>query len=173
MLGRGPRPAFLADHVTYFHIGEGWRHAPALPEGKPAVTELPETTIVLDPADAEDVTEDFWEELKDDVFAHVLPAHDLSGRPRATLTLSSDLAEFDLLVTIYLLGDGATMIGDAVCRVQGVDSVELTFPFVSRKVAPGDRFGVRVQAPHRRYATSKAKGTVRVGLSLTLPSAAP
>lgn len=167
VLGRGPRPDFLADRVTYYHVGAGWRHAPALPQGPSAPLRLPETTLVLDPERVGEEPDGFREELGDDAFVVTAPAHDVSGRPRAVLALSSGLPDFDLLVGLYLLRDDATLLGEAVFRAGRYDlarPVELTLPFVSRTTRPGDRFAVRVRAPHRRYATEwAARGEVRLG----------
>ncbi|GGK31987.1 X-Pro dipeptidyl-peptidase [Streptomyces camponoticapitis] len=179
VLARGPRPAFLADRVAYFHIGEGWRHAPALPQGASRPLRLPETTLTLDPALVGDEPDGFREELGEDAFVHIAPAHDVSGRPSAALTLTSDLPDFDLLVGLYLLRDDATLLGEAVFRAGHRDltrPVELTFPFISRTTEPGDRFAIRIRAPHRRYETNKAaRGEVRLGPGsyLTLPASDP
>lgn len=170
VLGRGPCPDFLADRVTYFHIGGGWRHSPSLPEGPPARLDLPATTLRLDPDLVEDEPDGFREELTDTAFVHTAPAHAVTGRPRVVLTLSSDLPDFDLLVQLYLLPSGeddATLLTETPFRARHHDlthPVELTLTFVSRAVSPGDRFGLRLRAPHRWYETNHAaRGEVRLG----------
>ncbi|MFE5842095.1 CocE/NonD family hydrolase [Streptomyces niveus] len=178
ILDRGPCPNFLAEPVTYYHIGAGWRHAPSLHEKQPTLLRLPETTLVMDPALVEDEPQEFREELADGAFVHTTPAHDVSGRPRAVLNLSTDLPDFDLLVQLYLLRDDATLLSETVFRARHHDltagPVELTLPFISRTAEPGDRFGTRIRAPHRRYETNHAaRGEVRLGTDsyLAIPAA--
>ncbi|MEV8336667.1 hypothetical protein [Streptomyces niveus] len=171
VLGLAPRPGFLADRVVYFHIGQGWRHAPSLPQGPPVRLDLPETTLSLDPARVDDEPTGFRENLPDDAFVLIAPAHDVSGRASVVLTLSSEnLPDFDLLVQLYLLHDGlddATLLAETPFRARHHDltrPVELILPFISRTTGPGDRFALRVRAPHRRYETNRAaRGEVRLG----------
>ncbi|CAG7615667.1 CocE/NonD family hydrolase [Actinacidiphila bryophytorum] len=178
VLGRGPAPGFLADRVAYYHVGEGWRYASALPQGSPRRLPLPDTVLDLDPALVGDEPDGFREDLPDSAFVATAPAHPVSGRPRAHLALSSQLQDFDLLVSLYLLDEGedATLLGEAVLRSHGADltrPVELTFPFLSRTPPPTARFAVRIRAPHRRYRTNHAAtGQIRLsaGSYLELPA---
>ncbi|WP_328312625.1 CocE/NonD family hydrolase [Streptomyces sp. NBC_00442] len=177
VLGRGPSPDFLADRVAYYHIGEGWRHAPSLPQGPTIELCLPGTALDLEPSLVHQAPDGFQEHLAEDEFVATAPAHSVSGRPRARLALSSDLPDFDLLVGLYLLRDEATLLGEAVLRARHLDltrPVDLTFPFISRQTEPGDRFAVRVRAPHTRYQTNRhARGQVRLGAQsyVSMPSA--
>ena len=135
VLGRGDRPAFLADRVTYFHIGENrWRTSPTVPQGEEALDLNPHTTLTIDPTRASTrpthlETETFLFPLPDlqipqeESFLHQsdpLPDPiDITGRPTAHLTLSSTLPDFDLLISIYLVRAGtATTLGEHPFRAR-------------------------------------------------------
>lgn len=194
ILGRGDRPSFLADRVVYFHVGEDrWRSGPDLPGTGAALDLYPDTDgrlarsrpesltteLVLDPRRAGDPDREIPAE--DSYFADATPLRagitftsdplsepvDLSGRPHALLTLSSDLPDFDLMISIHLLRDDAVhWLGETMFRARYHESlrhvtpwpageevaVELTgFPFISRRLQPGDRLALVVRAPHRRW----------------------
>ena len=100
---------------------------------------------------------------------------DLSGRPHATLTLSSELPDFDLLLGIYLLPGDSTprLLGETAVRARYHADlhrpepwppgrpvpVELKgFPFVSLRVDPGDRFALAIRPPHRRWQPNHQAG---------------
>ncbi|MER5391552.1 CocE/NonD family hydrolase [Saccharopolyspora sp. NPDC002686] len=100
---------------------------------------------------------------------------DVSGRPRAELTLSSELRDFDLLVGLYLLPSSGTprLLGEAGLRARyhaGLHRPEpwpsgrpvpvalRDFPFISLRVGPGDRFALVIRAPHRRWQPNHQAG---------------
>ena len=148
VLGRGPRPEFLADRVTYFHIGENrWRTSTSMPVGDnalhlhpapgatltataPGATTL---TVTIDPRKASARPEQFetetfvfpltaltsYPEALVHLTAPLTDPLDVTGCPSAHLTLSSDLPSFDLLVSIYLVrADTATKLGEHPFRAR-------------------------------------------------------
>jgi hypothetical protein len=214
-LGKGDRPEFLADRVTYFHIGENrWRTTKTLPAAEdsldlhlaaantltpttPTLTTLTPTTLTLpiDPHKALTRPEQFEPE------AFVFPISDLAthpesllhqtnplpnpvditGTPTVQLTLSADIPDFDLLVSIYLLsGETATKLGEHPFRARYHDNptvptpwpttptnstptdqaatppqIPVTlpdFPFISLRTEPGDRIALLIVPPDLRFA---------------------
>ncbi|MFI0899310.1 CocE/NonD family hydrolase [Streptomyces sp. NPDC020983] len=203
VLGLGERPAFLADRVTYFHVGEDrWRAAPDLPGGTglrlhpvadhgltpEAPTEHRRLTLLLDPATAgapERAQPPAHRVFTDDrpfalpagpgtavhVTAPFTSPVDVTGRPAASLTLSSALPDFDLLAGIHVLpAEGSPrLLAEAALRARHHAGtpwpadhpvrVELRdFPFVSQRLEPGDRLALVLRAPHRRWQPNFQSG---------------
>jgi uncharacterized protein len=143
VLGRGPRPDFLADQVVYFHTGENrWRFAPTVPSGQTRRWHLSATGLAdappaehtahlpVDPRtvadDSSDEPDGFTAPWPPRGTALVYPSAplpdplDVSGRPTAHLTVASGLPDFDLLAELYLLRDkdSAVLLGDTVVRAR-------------------------------------------------------
>ncbi|MEV6726859.1 hypothetical protein AB0M94_38815 [Streptomyces xanthochromogenes] len=92
---------------------------------------LPGTAFDLEPSRVLQAPGGFLEYLEEGEFVCTGPAHSVSGRPRASLVLSSGLPDFGLLVGLCLLRlDEAALLGEAVFRARHLDlarSVGLTF----------------------------------------------
>ncbi|HEV3359617.1 MAG TPA: CocE/NonD family hydrolase [Pseudonocardiaceae bacterium] len=188
VLGRGERPAFLADRVTYFHIGENrWRTSPTLAQGEESLDLRPDATLTIDPTKAtarptQFETETFAFPLAD-LQAHqesVLHLTDpiadpinITGRPIAHLTLRSDLPDFDLLISIYLIRDDtAIKLGEHPFRARYHASLTAPtpwptiptsvilpdFPFISLRTEPGDRIALHIAAPGLNRAPNFQRG---------------
>ncbi|WP_399084558.1 CocE/NonD family hydrolase [Streptomyces sp. BBFR2] len=226
VLGRGERPAFLGDRVTYFHVGEDrWRSAPKLPGGEDFLRLYPVAEaeagprgvpayglgtapgaaeqvvpLLLDPGTAG--SPERAEPSADRTFTDDRPftagggggavrdaaVHisapfsgpvDVSGRPSATLVLSSELPDFDLLVGVYLLprdtGAPLRLLSEAAWRARyraslhradpwpagrTVEVVMRDFSFTSLRIDEGDRVALVLRAPHRRWQPNQQAGGV-------------
>lgn len=201
-LGRAERPPFLADRVTYFHIGENrWRTSPTIPQGEHALDIPAAATLTLNPRNASARPTQFEAETfvfpLADLSAHQesflyitdpLPDPiDITGRPTAHLTLSSDLPDFDLLVSIYLVrADNAVKLGEHPFRARHATTpITLpNFPFISLRTEPGDRIALLITPPGLNYAPNfhtggsvvdelpsrAVAGTVRIHQSPDQPS---
>jgi putative CocE/NonD family hydrolase len=105
----------------------------------------------------------------------MLDSIDITGRPRAHLTLSTELPDFDLLAEIYLLPgeESARHLASTVLRARYRDGlrqespwptstaagIELTtFPFISIRIQAGDRLALVLKPPHRGYQTNMQTG---------------
>lgn len=199
VLGRGERPPFLADRVTYFHIGENrWRTSPTIPQGTESLTLRSEPrALPIDPRNAATRPAQFEAatyvfpladlQTHQESLLHItepLPDPvDITGRPSAHLTLSSDLPDFDLLIAIYLISaDKAIKLGEHPFRARYRASLTTptpspttpptpptppapttpvtlpNFPFISIRTTPGDRIALLITPPHLTYAPNFQAG---------------
>jgi uncharacterized protein len=185
VLQRATKPTFLDRRVVYFHVGEDrWRSSDSIPAGAESLRLYPDqgVDLAVDPGRVaeEPPTSDYytlpWPPPSAAFLSEPLPeALDLTGRFQANLGLVSDLPDFDLLVGIYLLrgGTSARLLTEAVFRARyrtslthptawptetEVDVVITGFPFVSLRTTPGDRIGLVIRPPHRRFQTNFHSG---------------
>lgn len=201
-LGRGARPGFLRQRVTYYQAGaDRWRGAPDVPDDphplrlypapdgtlaarRPAAAEPVE--LSLDPLDTGADREAPGEgELYTAGWPGTALAHqsaplpeplEVTGRFRASLTLASELPDFDVLVQVYRIrpGGATVLLAETLLRARyhrglatpsawpaGTEvPVELTLPFVSLRTDPGDRLALVLRAPHRRRHTNMQAGGI-------------
>ncbi|MEV4314158.1 CocE/NonD family hydrolase [Actinocrispum sp. NPDC049592] len=195
-LGRGERPAFLTDRVVYFHE-DTWVPSAGIPSGPQALTLYPSGKLLARNASEETQVVELAIDPRKDENRDIQPEEtrfvsaigslsglvhtsspvgevlDLAGRPWASLTLSSELPDFDVVTEIYLLrGEQAIWLGEAPLRARHRDSittaspwpstveitVELSFPFVSLRTTVDDRFAVVVRPAHHRYQVNQQAG---------------
>lgn len=100
---------------------------------------------------------------------------DLTGRIRLHLTLSSELPDFDLMASVYVVAedDSVIQLGRSVLRARYRDSMVEASPwpagqdvpvrfgdfyFVSRRIAAGDRLALVIRPPHREYQVNYQTG---------------
>jgi putative CocE/NonD family hydrolase len=102
---------------------------------------------------------------------------DLTGRIRLRLTLSSELPDFDLMASVYVVAgnDSVIQLGRSVFRARYRDSLREAsawpagqevpvrfgdFPFVSRRIPAGDRLALVLRPPHREFQVNFQAGGV-------------
>jgi putative CocE/NonD family hydrolase len=102
---------------------------------------------------------------------------DITGRFRLDLTLSSQLPDFDLMASVYLLRDkdNATQISKTLFRARyrsspreasawpAGEAVPVTlagFSLVSRRTTPGDRIALVIHPPYREFQVNYQGGGI-------------